>query len=238
MSLTYSSFLSQFANNLVMDSANSDFLTMTSGAIDYSEQRIYRELDLQYTRATNSTAATVENVRDVTIPQSSAGRFVVVEQISVLSPAGSGSSNGTRYPLMAVSKEFIDYCWPSAAANTGLPQYFAPITESAYIVGPSPDDAYTIEVIGTVRPTPLSSSNTTTFLTDYLPDLFMAAAMVYATGWQRDFGAQSDNPQFSQNWEKVYGDLKASADLEELRKRWMSQAWTPMRPTPAQPARA
>jgi hypothetical protein len=66
----------------------------------------------------------------------------------------------------------------------------------------------------------------------------MAASMVFATAYQRDFGAMVDDPQRAASWESQYKILKESANLEELRKRFMGPAWQAMTPSPvATPAR-
>ena len=85
---------------------------------------------------------------------------------------------------------------------------------------PSPGAAFNVEVTGTIRPTPLSATNTSTFLTTYLPDLFVAASMVYAGNNMRDFGIEGGNAALAQSWEQQYQALFASANAEETRKRY------------------
>lgn len=106
------------------------------------------------------------------------------------------------------------------------------ITDQQIIVGPAPDQAYTVEVIGTIRPTPLSATNTTTYLTLYLPDLFVAASMIFMSGYMRDFGSQTDDGQQSVSWDTQYTKLFASANVEEMRKKYSSGAWGSLQPTP------
>lgn len=231
MSLTYTTYVEQLSNLLAQDPADANFVTFLPGCIDYAEQRIYRELDLLTTRVVDSSANFTTNSRQFVLP-SAQGVFVVVEQINAMSPVGTTTSNGTRVPLTGVTKEFIDYAWPSNVSNTGTPLFFAPLSQAVYVVAPVPDAAYNAEVIGTIRPTPLSASNTTTFLTLYLPDLFMAASMVFGTAYQRDFGAQTDDPSRGAAWEAQYGKLMASANVEELRKRFMGPAWQTKTPSP------
>lgn len=231
MALTYDTWLEQLANLMVQDPADENFLVFVPGCIDYAEQRMYRELDLQVTRVIDTSGATVANNQQFTLPTAQ-GTFVVVEQINVFDPAGTTAETGSRVPLIGVTKEFINAAWPSNSSNIGTPQWFAPVSNTLYLLAPSPDAQYTTEVVGTIRPTPLSSSNTSTFLTTSLPDAFMAASMVFATGYQRDFGAQTDNPQASASWEAQYTKLMQSAAVEELRKRFMGPAWQPMTPSP------
>ncbi len=233
MSLNYTTYVDQLSNLMVQGSTEANFLTFLPGCIDYAEQRIYRELDLQTTRVADATTTVSSGVRNFTIPTTTPnGNFVVVEQINILTPVTATSSYGTRNPLTLVTKEYLDFAWPSAASNTGVPLFMAPLNQTTFIFGPAPDAAYTAEVVGTIRPLPLSASNSSTFLTQNLPDVFMAASMVFATAYQRNFGAMADDPAQGVTWEGQYKTLMASANIEELRKRFMGPAWQPMTPSP------
>jgi hypothetical protein len=236
MALTYTSYVAQVSNLMVQSPTDPNFLTMLPGMIDYSEQRIYRELDLLVTRDQDNATFLSSGNRLVTLA-SSTGPFIVVEQISVITPVTAGTSNGTRNPLTRVTKEFMDFAWPNSS-NTGVPIYYTTIDNLTFVMGPAPNAGYLLEVTATTRPTPLSASNSSTFLTTFLPDVFMAASMVFATAYQRDFGAMVDDPQRAASWESQYKILKESANLEELRKRFMGPAWQAMTPSPvATPAR-
>jgi hypothetical protein len=238
VSLNYTTYSSQLANLMVQDPTQPEYTTFLPGCIDYAEQRIYRELDLQVSRVVDNSATLTQYTRNFTLP-TSVGVFTVVEQINVVTPVGATTSSGSRVPLTPVTKEFLDFAWPSqSSAYAAVPIYCAPINNTTYVVGPAPDQAYSVEVIGTQRPAPLSASNSSTFLTQYLPDLFIAASMVFATAFQRDFGAQVDDPQRAASWESQYGKLMQSANIEELRKRFMGPGWQAMTPSPvATPAR-
>jgi len=229
MSINYDSYVAQISNLMVTSTADPNFNTMLPGMIDYAEQRIYRELDLQNTRVSDTTVTLSSGYNFVTLPTDQ--YILVVEQFNVLSPVGSLSSNGTRNPLMPVTKEYIDFAWPTSTA-TGVPIYYAPLNDTTFKIGPAPDQAYPLEVVGTVRPTPLSSGNSSTWLTQHLPDLFIAASMVFAAGYMRNYGAQADDPQMPGSWESQYRTLFASANAEELRKRFQSQGWTNQTPNP------
>lgn len=231
MSLTYDTYVSQLANLMVTSSADDNFTTFLPGCIDYAEQRLYRELDILNSRTVDKTTFFSSGSRNFPIP-TTYGTFVTVEQINAIS---TGSS--TRFPMVPVTKEFIDSVYPSST-TTGTPAYFATITSTYYLVGPAPDAAYGAEVIGTIRPTTLTSANSSTFLTQYCPDLFIAASMVFATGYQRDFGAQTDDPKYAMTWESQYQSLMASAQAEQLRAKFQGSAWTPMAPSPGPPPRA
>lgn len=224
MTYTYDSYTQALMTLMVTSSADTSFVAIQPSIIDYAEQRIYRELDLQQTQVTVPSQLTA-NTRSLTLP-SSAGTFIVTDYINVYTPVGTTSSNGTRNVLVPASRETIDVLFPSAVVGTSLPQMFAMTDPTTAILGPSPDQAYGVDVVGTIRPTPLSSSNTTTILTTYLPDLFMAASMVFASGYMRNFGSQADNPAQAQSWENQYQLLKQSADAEAVRQKYASWGWT------------
>jgi len=242
MPLNYTTYVQQMANLMAVSSADYQtdysFQTFLPGCIDYAEDRIYRDADLLSTRVTDLTATFTANVRNLTLPIPTQGAFLVVEEINAITPVGAASS-GTRVPLQITSRPFIDTVYPSDYSGDGVPKFFAPLSNTVITVGPVPDQAYYVEVIGTVQPTPLSSTNTTTFLTNLLPDVFIAASMVFASGYMRNFGAQADNPQMAASWEGQYKTLIASAGMLELRKKYSSQGWQSQIPNPiATPPRA
>lgn len=230
MSLNYTTYVNQLSNLMVVPSTDANFTTFLPGCIDYAEQRIYRELDLLNTRAVDATATFNSGSRNFTVPNSN-GTFVVVETLSAIS-----LSSGTRNQLVPATKDFIDAVYPNASF-TGTPKFFATITSTYYIIGPAPNANYTAEVIGTIRPNALSSANSSTPITQYCPDLFMAASMVFAFGYQRDFGGESDDPKSGASWEQQYQSLIASAVQEQFRAKFQGSAWTPMAPSPGPPPR-
>lgn len=230
MSLNYTSYVATLANLAATDATEANFVQILPETIDYAEQRMYRELDLLST-VTRDTGLLTIGTRTFTLPNNN-GRFVVTNGFNVITPSTETvPDNGTRNQLVPVSRDALDVMWPSVT-GAGVPVNYAMITDQTIIVGPSPAAAYTIEVIGTIRPAPLSVSNTTTYLTLYLPDVFIAASMIFISGFQKNFGSQADSPQMSSSWETQYQKLFASADVEEERKRYASGAWGSLSPTP------
>ena len=225
MSLTYTTFVSSLANMLVIPdyAADANYQAVIPNIIDDAEQRIYRDLDLLTTIIKDTTGKLTPSNRAFALPQ----HFITTEAINIFVETH-------RWPLVPVSKEFLDAVYPEDAPWTipSVPQYYAMFTDQSILVGPCPDADYTMEVIGTIRPTPLSAANTTTYLTLYLPDLFLAAACVYGAGYQQNFSAMGDNPRQALSWEAHYNTLLQSANIEENRKKYASQAWTSKQPAP------
>ena len=233
--LTYATYKTALATLSVVPETDPNWLAILPDTIDYAELRIYRDLDLLSTVQTVTSYTTAVNTSQV---QLASGEFVTLQNINVITPAGTTTpDNGTRVPLLPVTKEYIQYAWPSNT-NAGVPSYFAMIDERTFSLGPWPDNNYTLEIIGTYRPPTLSSVNTTTFISQYLPDLFLMASMIFISGYQRNFGRQSDDPQMAQSYEAQYQSLLKGATVEEYRKKFQSTAWTSMSPSPiASPAR-
>ena len=228
MSYNYTQYVTQLANMLVIDQNNANYQTALNNIIDSAEQRIYRELDPLNNVIRDQTGTLTANSRTFNLPQTY-GRFVGTESMSVFTPAGTTMNRNQMVPS---TREFIDYTWGSdtAPSTPSIPTYYAPITDEQFIVGPPPDANYAMEVIGWIRPTPLSASNPTTYLTLYLPDLFLAESLIFGYGYLKDFGAATDDPNGSVTWSAHYKDLWQSANTEEQRKRYASQAWTPKQP--------
>jgi hypothetical protein len=237
MSLTYNSFVSQAAtvtaiSSTVLVSGDANFSGIIAGAIDYAEGRIWRELDLPIASVTDTSVVCTSGVRTVAL-STTQGTLLVMQTFNLFSPAGATSSYATRIPLLPASKAVVDAIYPSAASsNCGTPAYFARVSDTEMILGPTPDQPYGTEVIATVRPNPLSATNSSTWLTQNLPELFFAGAMVFLSGYMRDFGAQSDNPQMAQSWESQYQALLKSASVDAQRMNWESQGWTSVQPAP------
>ena len=201
--------------------------------IAYAEQRCYRDLDLPEARTSN-TATLAANVRSLAIPVGSIP-FVVVEAVNVITPAGHtpDQAGASRNALLRVSVDFINHVWPAGTADDdAVPQYWATLDNLTALFAPAPDAAYKVEFLGTGRPAALTSANTATILTTYVPDLFLAAAMVFMAGWMRNFGTQSADPEMAVSWEGQYRTLLESAKAEVALKKSRGFLWTAKSPPP------
>ena len=215
----------------VVPTTDTNFQIILPQMISYAELRMQRDLDFLSTQISNSSYSLTAGNGTLTIPTS---QFVVMETFEVID--GSGSSA----PLLPVGKEFIQNVYGTGSA-TGLPQYFAVyggdsattgLTSQNMIVGPIPDLNYAIRLTGTVRSAPLSATNTQTYISVYLPDMFIMASMIYISAYQRNFGRLNDDPAMAQTYESQYQSLLKSAMVEENRKKFESAAWTSYSPAP------
>lgn len=225
----YATYVNQIALLAVVDPADPNFVSNIPSMIEYAELRILRDLDLLVVSGSIEGYFLTVGSRQITIPM---GTMVVSEQINVITPYPvSDPELGARNPMTPTTKEYLDMVYGDSSV-TGLPEYYVPFNDNLFLVGPFPDANYYVEIIGTVRPPPLSVSNPTTFISQYLPDLFTMASMVYVSGYQRNFGRQSDDPQMAQSYEQQYKTLLEGAVKEEVRKKYESVGWSSMDPSP------
>lgn len=235
MSLTYTSYLAAMSELTVIAETDENFIAIMPSVIDYAEQRIYRELDMLVEDVRDSSASTTASNRNFTLP-TSVGTFQIITGINIITPASTAPDSGARNVCTPVSLSVLDFSYPSTT-GAGVPTMFNYFSQGGgqtnIVFGPWPDASYRVEVIGKIVPTALSASNPTTFLTLYLPDLFLAASMVFMTGYLKNFGAQSDDPKQAQSWETQYMTLKASAESWEARKRFAGASWTSMQVEPS-----
>lgn len=241
--LTYSSYVTQVAQMAVVAENDANFQAILPMMLDYASLRICRDLDLVSTSVSldgNTYRLTAGNRRlNFNENLGDGSYFVVCEQINLIVGGGSSPGSGERIPLIPTTKEFLDAVYGSSLpADRAQPKYFAPFNESLFLVGPVPNVNYFTEVVGTVRPATLSPTVTTTFISQYLPDLLIMASMVYISAYQRNFGRQSDDPQMAQSYEGQYQTLLKQAGVEEARKKFEAGAWSSQSPaTVATPTR-
>ncbi len=240
--LTYAQYVTELATLAVVEPANVDYLQNLPSAIDWAELAIYRDLDLLSTVSSLTGSLTAFNR---TLAIGATAGLVTLQQINIITPAGTTDPDqGTRNPCLPTTKERLDIEWGSGATGAaGLPTLFAPFNQTqsnntTVYFGRWPDAAYTAEVIGTIRPASLSASNVTTWISLNLPDLLLAASLIFISGFQRNFGRASDDPQMAVSWQQQYDKHLATAVVEEQRKKFQGPGWTSMSPSPvASPTR-
>lgn len=229
MALTYNTFLTSLANMLVIPPTDANYIQAIPNIVDDVENRMQRELDLLGTIIRDTSGTLTANSRNFTFPQ----HIVVSESINIFTPAGSQTY---RQQLIPVTREFLDAVYPDEQADIlpvpAVPRYYAMITDQQILVGPSPGANYVVEVTGTIRFAPLSPANQSNYLSTYLPDLYLAEALVFGYGYLKDYGAATDDPRSSAAWESHYQTLWQSAATEEARKKYSAAAWTPKQPSP------
>jgi len=235
--MDYNTYVQQIATMSVVPTTDTNYQIILPQMISYAELRMQRDLDFLSTQISTSAYTFTSGSNQLTLPTS---QFIVPQTFEVLDGFGNSA------PLLPVAKEFIQNVYGSGSA-AGIPQYFALYggdtattgnTSQYMIVGPTPNSGYSVRLTGTVRSAPLSATNTSTFISTYLPDMMIMASMIYISAYQRNFGRLNDDPAMAQTYESQYQALKAGALVEENRKKFEAAAWTSYSPAPvASPTR-
>ena len=232
MALTYATNLTELALLGQFDASDPNFLSNLPSCINYATDRITRELNLLATTTVNTSLALTASSRVLDLTSINPN---VVYEINVLTPVGqTNPDTAVRNPLTIATTAYLNQVYgtgPTQSGVTGVPTSFAMLTDTTVWVGPYPDANYHVEVIGTTRPIPISGSNASNWISTYLPDLFLAAEMVQLSGYMRNYGSQSDNPQQAVSWEAQYVTLRDSASVEDAMRKYFSTGWTPQLPS-------
>lgn len=218
--MNYAEFVTTIADLVPVDEADPSFVIQLPNAIAYAENRICREIDF-LANYVSPTIACTPNSREVDLTALSP-QPLVIDIVNVVTPTATLPAAGTRNPTQRVTRNFLDFTYPSivGTGGTGVPIYWALSTDLTLLLGPAPDAAYKVELYMSRIPVPLSASNTTTYLASKLSDLLIAAAMIYISGWMRDFGSQGEDPAQAVSWESQYSTLRASALVQSERQKF------------------
>ena len=214
-----------------------NFETALPNSIDYAELSIYRDLDLLAMKGVRAAGNLTPGVNSASLPTS----IIAVESAFAV-------IQGVPQPLTPASQDFILAAYAGSA--NGTPQYYAitglSVTTSGgvapglqILIGPPTNVDCILAVYCSQRALPLSATNTTTFISQNMPDLFWAAAMIFWSGYLKNFGAVGyvDDPQMSVTWSKEYARLLKSADVEQARLKFQAPGWQAQPPTPLAQAR-
>ena len=169
----------------VRDYTEVDSNVLTDSILDSmirdAELRIFREVDADYAReyATanlniNSPYLQLPNANS-TSGLTSTRRAIIVRSFLVYD---STQSPTTKEYLDKRDTSFIfEY---NSTGATGVPKYYASWKETTLIMAPTPDAQYQVQLSYIYTPDHLSATNTTTYLSDNVPDLLFYATMMQA----------------------------------------------------------
>lgn len=173
------------------------------GAINRAEERILRDLDLVYFNryASGTTSAGVP-----TFTKSFTDSHVHTICLTA-----------TKTFLQRRTRDFVD-----AYGGTGAPIYFYE-DQTTVRFAPTPDTTYDYQVSYINRPTPLSASNTTNWLTTNAADALLWATLVEAESF---LIAPERVQEYEMKYQQMMGPLRG------LWRHVMQTAYEPVNPTP------
>lgn len=193
-------------------SSDTDINNQLPIILDQSEQRIYTDMDMLQARLQDYSSSCTADSRTVSLPTGT----MVVEGVSIISQVGASAptspADGKRNPCERMSLDFIDTCSPQESPGTGIPSYYAPLNAETIVVAQTPDENYMVEITGTKRPAPISSTNTETYISTNYAQLLQASSGL-------SFAIYQKNKDSMAMFKDQYQTFLATAIAEEKRRR-------------------
>jgi len=157
-----------------MENDGTEFSNETSNFISLAEHRIARDVDpYAFHESANSTFNTGDRFVSKPVDARVIFHFLYLD------------SSGNRKFLEERTDEFI-YDYSPNTSNTGTPKYWANYSDTAILVGPTPNADLTVEMTYSRRLAELSSSNATNWLTENAQDLLLYGCLMEAATFTKN----------------------------------------------------
>ena len=146
--------------------------TIVNGFISDAEFRLLRDVDSDNNKR-YVTAQLVSGTRFIDTPDN----LLVIRSAQIVDSDGPSSANNRDF-LQYRDTSFMSEFNP--AESTGVPKYYSNWDQNTIVVAPTPNATYTIQVNYILKPDGLSSTNTTTYLSQQFPNGLLYACLVEA----------------------------------------------------------
>ena len=184
------------------DNSETIFVNNIPNFIKASEEKILKSVDLDYFRK-NVTSALTSSDAFLTVPADYLASFSL--QIT---------TSGSESFLLQKDVNFLREYTP-ASTTTGLPKYYARFDEDNFILAPTPNSNYTIQLNYFYRPASLTAGadSGTTWVSTNAPFALLYGSLVEAYTFMKG------EPDVIQNYNGLYGQyLERLKDLGEARE--------------------
>jgi hypothetical protein len=169
--------------------------------INLAERRIARELKIQ-------------GFINVVTAQLLAGNPVIDKpdrwRDTVSMFIGTGADNNSRTALLTRSYDYLRSYWPDAT-ETGQPIFYSDYDYNHWLVAPTPDADYPIEILYYQLPPLLDEEAQTNWLTENAPEILLYATLLEATPFLK-------NDERIPVWQNMYDRAAAMLNGEDIAK--------------------
>ena len=115
---------------------------------------------------------------------------------------------GVRQPVLLRKYEYLREYWPDPA-DTDVPKFYCDYDYTHWLVAPTPDSAYTFEVLYYERIQPLDSSNQTNWFTIYAPQALLYGSLLQAMPFLK-------NDERMPMWQAQYQNIMNVLKMEDV----------------------
>ncbi len=169
--------------------------------INLAERRIARELKIQgFINVVTTALAPGQSV----VPKPDRWRDTVSFTL------GTGAGYEQRTSLYARSYEYARSYWPDAT-QTGEPVFYADYDYNHWLIVPTPDAAYPLEILYYQLPPLLDDEHETNWLTENAPEILLYGTLLEATPFLK-------NDERIPVWQNMYDRAAAMLNGEDLAK--------------------
>jgi len=184
------------------DNAEATFVTNLPNFIKATEEKIFKSIDLEIFRK-NVTSALTSSDQFLTVPADLLAPFSL--QIT---------ASGSESFLLQKDVNFLREYTPNSS-TTGLPKYYARFDQDNFILAPTPNSNYAVELHYYYRPTSLTAGadSGTTWLSTNAPFALLYGSLVEAYFFMK--GEADVLAQYEKNFTFYISRLK---DLGEARE--------------------
>jgi hypothetical protein len=169
--------------------------------INFAERRISRDLKIQ-------------GFQTVVVTNLQAGVAVLVKpdrwRETISMNIGTSTNNNTRVQIFSRAYEYIRSYWPNDT-QVAQPVFYADYNYTNWILAPTPDAAYPIEILYYELPVLLDENTQTNWLTQYAPNLLLYATLLEATPFLK-------NDERIPVWQAMYQSAAQALQGEDMSK--------------------
>ena len=205
MSFTYTTL--KTAVQEYLESTESSFVTNLPTFITTTEERIFKSVqldDFRKNQVGNFTAS---------------GPYLgcPTDYLSPFSMAVIDSSSNYNYLLLKQVSFIRDYT-PNAS-TTGQPKYYAEFDNNTFIVAPTPDSTYEVELHYYYRPASLTSTtgSETTWLSENAPNAMLYGSLVEACTYLKNY---ESIPVYESKFQEAILGLKNLGEAKSTRDQY------------------
>jgi hypothetical protein len=184
------------------DNSETTFVNNINNFIKAAEEKIFKSVDLDYFRK-NVTSAFTSSDAFLTVPTDYLASFSL--QIT---------TSGSESFLLQKDVNFLREYTP-ASSTTGLPKYYARFDENNFMVAPTPNSNYTLELHYYYRPASLTAGadSGTTWISTNAPFALLYGSLIEAYTFMKG------EPDVLQNYTNTYLQyMERLKDLGEARE--------------------
>ena len=170
--MTYDELVTNIRNYTEVD-ANVFSNSVINTFITMAENRILRDIDLDVFKKEVTGTMTTGN------KFLSAPTDILTHRYMILTPA-----NGDQIFLQFRDTSFMKEYWADGA-DTGTPKFYSVWDQNTFYVAPTPNANFSVELGYIYRPAQLSSTNTTTWVSNNAPEALLYACLIQAYSYTK-----------------------------------------------------